>query len=117
LLRTAFKHLLLNAVRFNTNGGRVWIEATNAPGRLEIRFSDTGIGIAPEARARVFDRFYQVAEHMTRKVGGLGLGLAIVRRIIEAHGGHATVEPREGGGSVFLVSLPETKAPPEGDRV
>lgn len=106
LLQTAFKHLLLNAVRFNTKGGLVRIEAVRTSRSLELLFADSGIGIAPELRAQVFDRFYQVAEHLTRKVGGLGLGLAIVRRIVEAHGGSVAVCGREGGGTEFRVSLP-----------
>jgi signal transduction histidine kinase len=110
LLRTAFRQLLLNAIRFNTKGGSVRIEARCGPGNLEVLFADTGIGVAPEARARVFDRFYQVAEHMTRKVGGLGLGLATVRRIVEAHGGVIRIEDREGGGSAFRISLPRAAA-------
>lgn len=105
-LQTAFKHLLLNAIRFNMRGGRVRIEGKGVPGRLEVKISDTGMGIAPELQASIFDRFYQVAEHLTRNVGGLGLGLAIVRRIVESHGGTVTVAARKGGGSEFLVSLP-----------
>jgi signal transduction histidine kinase len=111
LLRTAFKHLLLNAIRFNTKGGLVRIEASRTPLSLELLFADEGIGIAPDQRSRVFDSFYQIAEHMTRKVGGLGLGLAIVRRIVEAHGGRVAVSGREGGGTEFRVSLPSVQAP------
>lgn len=111
LLQDAFKHLLLNAVHFNTKGGRVCIEVRHRSGRLEVLFSDTGIGIAPELQAQIFDRFYQVAEHMTRSIGGLGLGLAIVRRIVEAHGGFITVSGRPGGGSEFMVSLPRGVPP------
>lgn len=106
LLETAFKHLLLNAIRFNTKGGRVRIEAKNRPDKIDVMFSDSGIGIAPEEQGRIFDRFYQVAEHMTRRVGGLGLGLAIVRRIVEAHGGSITAGSAKGGGSEFWVTLP-----------
>jgi signal transduction histidine kinase len=109
LLQTAFKHLLLNAIRFNTKGGRVRIETRNRPDALEVIFSDTGEGIAPEQKDRIFDRFYQVAEHMTRRLGGLGLGLSIVRRIIEAHGGRIDVASPKGGGSEFRVSLPREK--------
>lgn len=110
LLKTAFKHLLLNAIRFNMKGGRVSIVGKRVSERLEVLVSDTGIGIAPELQAQIFDRFYQVAEHMTRKVGGLGLGLAIVRRIVESHGGSVSVAAREGGGTEFLVTLPLPQA-------
>ncbi|NNN07386.1 MAG: hybrid sensor histidine kinase/response regulator [Elusimicrobia bacterium] len=106
LLQTAFKHLILNAIHFNMKGGEIHIEGKTGEGVCELLFADTGIGIAPDQQALIFDRFYQVAEHMTRKVGGLGLGLAIVRRIVEAHGGLVTVRARRGGGSEFLVRLP-----------
>lgn len=109
LIKTAFKHLLLNAIQFNMKGGSVRIVGKSVPGRLEVLVSDTGVGVMPELQARIFDRFYQVAEHMTRRVGGLGLGLAIVRRIVESHGGSVSVAAREEGGTEFLVSIPTTK--------
>ena len=71
-----------------------------------VRFSDTGIGLPEGALEKLFDGFYQAASHLTRKVGGLGLGLALTRRIVEAHGGTVSVESKEGSGSVFSVSLP-----------
>jgi signal transduction histidine kinase len=112
LLQTAFKHLLLNAVRFSADGGGVRIEAKSGADCLEVIFSDTGIGIAPEEQSRISDRFYKISENMTRRAGGLGLGLAIVRRIIEAHGGSITVGSRKGGGSRFQVSMPSANHMP-----
>jgi signal transduction histidine kinase len=108
LLETAFKHLLLNAIYFNKKGGRILIQAKVERSEIKISFSDTGIGIPKDKTSRIFDSFYQVAEYLTREVGGLGLGLAIVRRIIEAHGGLISVHSRDGGGSEFRVSLPQS---------
>ena len=107
LLQAAFKHLLLNAIRFNKKGGRVQIRGEVRSERVDVLFTDTGIGIAPNQQERIFDRFYQVAEHLTRQVGGLGLGLAIARRVAEVHGGTLSVASREGEGSVFTMSLPK----------
>jgi signal transduction histidine kinase len=107
LLRTAVEHLVANAVRFTPRGGRVRAEPRREPGGACLLVSDGGPGIPPSERERVFDSFYQVAEHMTREVGGLGLGLAVVRRVAEAHGGSVTVESSSPSGSVFALRLPE----------
>jgi signal transduction histidine kinase len=106
LLSTAFKHLLLNAINFNRKGGAIRIQMKNLGSTLAIAFVDTGIGIPADKLPNVFDNFYQAAEYMTREVGGLGLGLAIVRRIVEAHGGSVTVSSQSGEGSQFTVMLP-----------
>jgi signal transduction histidine kinase len=106
LLKTAFKHLLLNAVHFSNKGGTIRIQGAQDAKETSITFNDTGIGIPESQAEKVFDSFYQVAEHMTRTVGGLGLGLAIVRRIVEAHGGAVSVKSRKGAGSTFTVRLP-----------
>lgn len=106
LLSTAFKHLLLNAVYFNKKGGTVKVHMKIHGEKLVVTFADTGIGIPEDKLPKIFDSFYQVAEYMTREVGGLGLGLAIVRRIVEAHGGSVTVSSRLGEGSQFTVTLP-----------
>jgi hypothetical protein len=107
LLKTAFKHLLLNAIQFNKKEGRVQLRIDDQPGNLHVLFTDTGIGIAQDQQALIFDRFYQVAEHMTRLVGGLGLGLAIVRRAVEAHGGSISISSQKEVGSTFKVTLPK----------
>lgn len=106
LLPKAVGHLLHNAVVFNREGGRVAVRGRTRSGRLELAVSDAGPGIPASEFDRVFDSFYQVAHYLTRKVGGLGLGLAITRRIVEAHGGEILVSSRIGEGSTFTVLLP-----------
>lgn len=110
LLKTAFKQLLLNAIQFNRRDGSVQIIVDDAPGQVRLSFVDTGIGIPPEEFSRAFDSFYQVADYMTRTVGGLGLGLAIVRRAVEAHGGSVGVSSEPEAGSDFQVTLPKSAA-------
>lgn len=109
LLKTAFTRLLLNAIYFNKREGRIDVSAAYGPDALVVAFSDTGVGVAKDQHERIFDGLYQVAEHMTREVGGLGVSLAITRRIVEAHGGEVSVATRPGEGSVFTVRLPGLK--------
>ena len=82
---------------------------------VRLTIADTGVGIPADKLERVFDRFYQVDGSATRRFGGAGLGLAIVRRIIEAHGGQIWVESDLGQGSSFKFTLPTEPPPP--DRV
>jgi PAS domain S-box-containing protein len=106
-LQQVIWNLLANAVKFTTRGGRVQIQLARVNSHIEIVVSDTGIGIAPEFLPHVFDRFRQADSRFTRQHGGLGLGLAICRHLIELHGGliHATSDG-EGLGSTFRVELP-----------
>ncbi|HKQ06444.1 MAG TPA: response regulator [Blastocatellia bacterium] len=100
-------NLLSNAVKFTANGGeiRVHLERYGECARLIV--SDNGCGISQEFLPFIFDRFSQAERHMTRKHGGLGLGLAIVRHLVEMHGGSIQVEsPGEGQGATFTVDLP-----------
>jgi len=100
-------NLLSNAVKFTAAGGRVQVAVRRAGDHVELRVSDTGTGIAPDFLPHVFERFRQADASPTRTVGGLGLGLAIVRHIVEMHGG--TVEASSGGlgqGATFIVRLP-----------
>lgn len=106
LLETALKHLLLNAIHFNQTGGSVMVRGETSAGEARISFRDTGLGITEDQLPRLFGGFYQAADHLTRKVGGLGLGLAIVRRIAEAHGGQISVRSENGKGSEFILVLP-----------
>jgi PAS domain S-box-containing protein len=100
-------NLLANAVKFTPRGGRVQVRLEAVNSHVELTVSDTGIGIEPEFLPYVFERFRQADSTTTRKYGGLGLGLAIVRHIVEMHGG--TVEARSDGaqrGASFVVRLP-----------
>jgi len=106
LLARALRHLLSNAARFNKPGGRVTVRVEFGATEVDLSVADEGEGIPQEAQARVFDPYYQVADFMTRRAGGLGLGLAIVRRVFEGHGGSVTVESIPGEGSVFRACLP-----------
>ena len=101
-----FANLLTNAVSYTARGGVVRVEASIEDGTFVARISDTGIGIAPENQERVFEKFYRVKSEKTRGVTGTGLGLPIVRGIVEAHGGEVTLESELGRGSTFTVRLP-----------
>jgi signal transduction histidine kinase len=110
-LQTALTHLVDNAVKFTLVGGQVTVAArpTIEPdGRLaaEISVRDTGIGVPSALHDKVFERFYQVDGSLTRKYGGVGIGLAVVKQIIEAHGSHITLESEPGKGSTFRFALP-----------
>jgi PAS domain S-box-containing protein len=103
-------NLLSNAVKFTPNGGRVQVRLGRANSRVEVAVSDTGAGIAPEFLPHVFDRFRQADMGTTRRHGGLGLGLAIVRHLVELHGGTVGAESAgEGLGTTFTVRLPVMK--------
>jgi PAS domain S-box-containing protein len=100
-------NLLSNAVRFTPRGGRVTVTGDRAASGIVIRVQDTGVGIAPEHLPHVFERFMQVDASATRTHGGLGLGLAIVRHLVEAHGGSAQAHSEGlGKGATFTVILP-----------
>jgi two-component system sensor histidine kinase BarA len=106
-VRQCLVNLCSNAVKFTPAGGTVTVSGEALPGRrLALRVADNGIGIPEEHLARVFDVFYQVDGSSTREYGGAGLGLAIVRSYVEAHGGEVTVASIPGGGSTFSLLLP-----------
>ena len=106
-VRQCVVNLVNNAVKFTPAGGQVTVDARPLPGeRVALQVADTGIGIAPDHLARVFDVFYQVDGSSTREYGGAGLGLAIVKSYVEAHGGEIKVESAPGKGSTFTVVLP-----------
>ncbi len=105
-LTQVFDNLLGNAIKFTGRGGRIDLKVRAHAGRVRVDVCDTGVGISPENAARIFDRFYQVDGTLTRRRGGIGLGLAICKLIVEVHGGHISVESQVGSGSCFFFSLP-----------
>ncbi|HID20711.1 MAG TPA: histidine kinase [Methanophagales archaeon] len=98
-------NILNNAIKFTPGGGTIIIKARELNGQVEVRVSDTGIGISPEELAKVFEKFYQVDSTLAREAGGTGLGLAICKGIIEAHNGRIWVESEFGRGSIFSFTL------------
>ena len=106
-LQQVIWNLLSNAVKFTDSGGRVRVKVTRIGGAVEISVSDTGQGISKEFLPYVFERFRQADSTTTRHHGGLGLGLAIARHLVEIHGGTVNAESAgEGGGATFTVRLP-----------
>jgi PAS domain S-box-containing protein len=119
-LQQVFWNLLSNAVKFTPDGGRVSVRLARAGGHhAEVTVTDTGTGIDPKFLPYVFDRFRQGEHHMTRAHGGLGIGLSIVRHLVELHGGTVRAESDgEGRGSTFRIRLPllRAHAPAGGER-
>jgi signal transduction histidine kinase/CheY-like chemotaxis protein len=106
-LQQVLWNLLSNAIKFTPKGGRVQVQLKRVNSHVEVSVSDTGQGIKPEFLPHVFDRFRQADSSSKRVHGGLGLGLAIVRHIVELHGGRARAESAgEGQGATFTVELP-----------
>jgi GAF domain-containing protein len=105
-------NLLSNAVKFTPEGGRIGIKARQADGGVEISVSDTGIGIAPEDQAKIFEEFRQAGGDYAHKKEGTGLGLTLAKKFVELHGGRIWVESEVGKGSTFSFTLPERSSPP-----
>lgn len=114
-LQQVFWNLLSNAVKFTPKGGRIEVQLARAAGQASVRVTDDGCGIRPQDLACIFDRFRQVDSSTTRRSGGLGLGLAIVRHLVELHGGTVRAESDgENLGSTFRVALPLLPAARDG---
>ncbi len=106
-LEHVLRNLISNAIKFNKQGGSIFIEVMQKRNDvIEVCISDTGIGIPKDKLSKIFERLYQVDSSPTRRYGGTGMGLAIVRDIVEAHGGKITVESELGRGSTFCFTLP-----------
>ena len=108
-----FAHLIDNAIKFSPDGGLVtirgWEEHREGVPQSCVSIADQGIGIEPEHLVDIFERFYQVDGGAGRRFGGMGVGLALVREIVEAHAGHVEVESTPNEGSTFTVRLPQAK--------
>ncbi len=99
-------NLLTNAVKFTPDGGRIVVRADPCEGDVWLSVADSGIGIPPADLRRIFERFYQVEPHLTRRQGGMGLGLPIAKEMVELHGGRIWAESVVGKGSRFTFTLP-----------
>jgi signal transduction histidine kinase len=111
-LQQIFWNLLSNALKFTNKGGRIEARLSRIGDRIEVSIGDNGIGIDPQFLPYVFDRFRQADSSSTRKYGGLGLGLAIVRHFVEVHGGSVSASSRGIGlGSTFKVDFPAFPTP------
>jgi signal transduction histidine kinase len=109
-LAQVFSNLVDNAIKFTPANGRVVVAAHQAGQQVEVRVSDTGMGIAPEDQKRIFERFYQTDKSRRGGAGrGVGLGLAIARQVVQAEGGSISVSSAPGKGSEFIVRLPSGK--------
>ena len=109
MLLGVLRHLLENAISFNRPGGKITVVIGEKGDFYQVDVKDTGVGIPQVELPRIFDKFYQVEEHMTRRVGGLGLGLSIARRAVELHGGEIWAESALGQGSTFSFTLPRAE--------
>jgi len=117
-LQQVIYNLLSNAVKFTPSGGSVQVQLARVADKMEIKVSDTGIGIKPEFIPYVFDRFLQADSTSTRYYGGLGIGLAIVRHIVELHGGTVSVESvGENRGTTFTINFPLTTTAHQNGRI
>jgi signal transduction histidine kinase len=105
-------NLLTNAIKYTPNGGNILLKAWPDGDKALIAVCDSGIGIPPEERDRIFDAFYQVEDSLTRHYGGIGLGLALVKSLLELCQGHIWLESEVGKGSTFTFELPLQLPPP-----
>jgi signal transduction histidine kinase len=107
-MSVVFVNLLLNAIRFTPVDGEIVLRVTERKDEVMISIEDTGRGIAEESLEKIFEVFYQEDDHMTRRYGGLGLGLSIARELVNLHGGRIWAESAGlGEGSKFQVVLPK----------
>lgn len=105
-LRLVLSNLLENAVTFTNKGGHVLASVEKLPGYIKVSIIDDGIGVPASDLQKIFERFYQVEQHLTRRHGGMGLGLSVAKAMVELHNGQIWVESVEGKGSSFSFLLP-----------
>ncbi len=110
-LLQVFDNLLGNAIKFSPDGGRITIAIEDLGSVERVSIADEGVGIPKDQQERIFERFYQIDGSAKRRFGGVGLGLTIVKRIVEAHGGKVWVESEPGHGSTFFFTIPKYEGP------
>ena len=114
----ALSNLVKNAIVFTDEGGHVFVDGELLPGYVKVSVIDDGIGIPARDMPHIFDRFFQVESHLTRRHGGMGLGLSVAKAMVELHGGRIWAESMEGKGSSFSFLLPVNQMQAEtGSRV
>ena len=111
-LSIALSNLVKNALQFTESGGHVTLDVQEDAGYYKVTVTDDGIGIPARDLPRVFERFFQVETHLTRRYGGMGLGLAVAKAMIDLHGGRIWAESEEGKGSRFTFLLPTGQTQP-----
>ena len=104
-MQELFNNLLTNAVKYNNDGGEIWVQVKHWGADMILTVRDTGVGIPAESQSRIFERFYRVDKGRSRKQGGTGLGLSIVKHIVNFYHGSVKVESEVGKGSTFTVKL------------
>jgi PAS domain S-box-containing protein len=109
-LEQVLQNLLSNAVKYSPNGGPITVQVERQEGIVCVVVSDQGIGIPQADLPKLFQRFYRAENVDPRQISGMGIGLYVVRAIVELHGGKVDVVSREGGGSIFTVCLPERRS-------
>lgn len=109
LLTQVWINLIHNAIKFTPEQGEINVALTDGGESVVCQISDTGSGISEEDRMHIFERFYKADKARDRAQGGSGLGLSLVKKIVELHGGTVTVESQAGEGSTFTVTLPLKK--------
>jgi signal transduction histidine kinase len=105
-LKQAISNVVDNAIRYNLPSGKVNISSKTENGKIVIQIQDSGIGISKSDQQHIFERFYRVDKSRSREQGGSGLGLAMVKKIVENHGGCVFVDSALDEGSIFTLSLP-----------
>ncbi len=105
LMAQVWINLLHNSIKFTPNGGTITISVTNGTSEIVCRITDSGIGIPEEDRLHIFERFYKVDKSRDRNLGGNGLGLSLVKKIVELHNGAIHVESELGAGTAFTITL------------
>jgi heavy metal sensor kinase len=121
-LQQVVVNLLDNAIKYTPEGGLIRVSVHGEPGKAVLTITDTGIGISEEGQAHIFERFYRTDKARSRELGGIGLGLSIVKSIGAAHGGRVSVQSAEGRGSTFRFEIPrlagkEPKSVPENTAI
>src|ERR1700693_936091 len=111
-LATAVDNLLQNAVKFSEGPPRIEVTGNRQNGKVHLVVRDHGMGIPAAARTRLFEKFYRVETPQLQNVVGTGIGLYLVRQVVEGHGGRVEVDSQPGEGSVFEIALPAVTATP-----